>query len=68
MAKGPLLYFKWCERGDLNPYGFPPDPKSGASAGSATLAFYARVRYVYYTLTLPDRQRLFLKIANRPAR
>jgi len=26
------------------------------------------VRYVYYTLTLPDRQRLFLKIANRPAR
>jgi hypothetical protein len=28
----------WCERGDLNPHGRPPDPKSGASASSATLA------------------------------
>jgi hypothetical protein len=28
----------WCERGDLNPHGFPRDPKSRASASSATLA------------------------------
>src|ERR687888_185690 len=27
-----------CERGDSNPHGCPPDPKSGASANSATLA------------------------------
>ena len=30
---------RWCERGDLNPHGdYPPDPKSGASANSATFA------------------------------
>ena len=23
---------KWCERGDLNPHGYPQDPKSCASA------------------------------------
>ena len=29
----------WCERGDSNPHGCePPDPKSGASANSATFA------------------------------
>lgn len=28
----------WCERGDLNPHGYPRDPKSRASASSATLA------------------------------
>ena len=28
----------WCERGELNPYGLPQDPKSCASASSATLA------------------------------
>ena len=28
----------WCERGDLNPHGCPRDPKSRASASSATLA------------------------------
>src|SRR5207237_5262758 len=29
----------WCERGDSNPHGgYPPDPKSGASANSATFA------------------------------
>src|SRR2546422_10641190 len=30
----------WCERGESNPQGLlnPPDPKSGASASSATLA------------------------------
>src|SRR5205823_12792633 len=30
----------WCERRDSNPHGgYPPDPKSGASANSATFAF-----------------------------
>jgi hypothetical protein len=30
---------KWCERGELNPHGvYPLDPKSSASASSATLA------------------------------
>src|SRR4029078_1099859 len=29
----------WCERGDLNPHGHPRDPKSRASASSATLAW-----------------------------
>jgi hypothetical protein len=28
----------WCERGESNPYGCPLDPKSSASASSATLA------------------------------
>ena len=28
----------WCAWRDLNPHGFPPDPKSGASANSATRA------------------------------
>jgi hypothetical protein len=28
----------WCERGDSNPHGCPLDPKSSASANSATLA------------------------------
>ena len=32
------IYFRKCERGDLNPYGCPLDPKSSASANSATLA------------------------------
>ena len=29
----------WCSRRDLNPYGFPPEPKSGASANFATAAY-----------------------------
>src|SRR5205809_3052999 len=29
---------RWCERGDSNPHGYPLDPKSSASASSATLA------------------------------
>lgn len=29
----------WCGRQDLNLHGCPPDPKSGASANSATSAF-----------------------------
>src|SRR6266849_6740277 len=30
---------EWCERGDSNPHGFRPlDPKSSASANSATFA------------------------------
>lgn len=29
---------KWCERGESNPHGCPLDPKSSASANSATLA------------------------------
>ncbi len=33
----------WCERGELNPHGYPLDPKSSASASSATLA--TPVRY-----------------------
>ena len=33
-----LGYF-WCGRQDLNLHGKPPDPKSGASANSATPAF-----------------------------
>ena len=28
----------WCERGESNPHGCPLDPKSSASASSATLA------------------------------
>src|SRR5438552_10194624 len=36
---------RWCERGDLNPHGFPRDPKSRASASSATLA--PRIRSFY---------------------
>lgn len=33
-----LIYKVWCGRRDLNPHGYPPDPKSGASANSATSA------------------------------
>ena len=38
--------FSWCGWEDLNPHGFPPDPKSGASANFATSAYmvtYPRV-------------------------
>ena len=34
-----------CERGDSNPYGYPLDPKSSASANSATLAHPAANRH-----------------------
>src|SRR5262245_48947268 len=34
----PVPILVWCERGDLNPHGCPRDPKSRASASSATLA------------------------------
>ena len=34
----------WCGRQDLNLHGNPPDPKSGASASSATPAF----PYIFY--------------------
>ncbi len=33
-----LILQHWCERGDSNPHGCPLDPKSSASASSATLA------------------------------
>ena len=33
-----LLAPAWCAIRDLNPYGRPPDPKSGASANSANRA------------------------------
>ena len=33
-----LILQRWCERGDSNPHGCPLDPKSSASASSATLA------------------------------
>ena len=36
-----LGYF-WCGRQDLNLHGEPPDPKSGASANSATPALFTR--------------------------
>lgn len=44
MTKTPVIShrghnFKWCGRRDLNPHGYPPDPKSGASANSATPAY-----------------------------
>ena len=29
----------WCAIRDLNPYGLPPEPKSGASANSANRAY-----------------------------
>ncbi len=32
------VFLRWCGRRDLNPHGCPPDPKSGASASSATPA------------------------------
>jgi hypothetical protein len=32
------ILLTWCERGDSNPHGCPLDPKSSASASSATLA------------------------------
>ena len=35
--------FFWCGRQDLNLHGDPPDPKSGASASSATPAYYVIV-------------------------
>lgn len=31
---------RWCGRQDLNLHGRPPDPKSGASANSATPAYF----------------------------
>ena len=34
-----LILQLWCERGDSNPHGCPLDPKSSASASSATLAY-----------------------------
>jgi hypothetical protein len=33
----------WCERGESNPYGCPLDPKSSASASSATLASLTKI-------------------------
>ena len=33
----------WCERGESNPHGCPLDPKSSASASSATLARHRRL-------------------------
>ena len=43
------LRYKWCGRRDLNPHGYPPDPKSGASANSATPASATVIssRYLY---------------------
>ena len=43
------LRYKWCGRRDLNPHGYPPDPKSGASANSATPASATAIssRYLY---------------------
>lgn len=42
VRRGYMLQFQrkknWCERGELNPHGYPLDPKSSASASSATLA------------------------------
>lgn len=43
-----------CCRGDLNPYGCPPEPKSGASTISATTAYAAgakRPGYIQMELT-----------------
>ena len=40
---------RWCSRRDLNPYGFPSEPKSDASANFATAAphyYITRRRYV----------------------
>jgi hypothetical protein len=40
----------WCERGDLNSYGgYPLDPKSSASANSATLARRKHDPYIFIT-------------------
>src|SRR5215831_9484374 len=39
----------WCERGDSNPHGCPLDPKSSASASSATLALGKIQRYLTST-------------------
>ena len=41
-----MLPGAWCERGDLNPHGLPLDPKSSASANSATLALTKE--YIYH--------------------
>ena len=40
-----LILQRWCERGDSNPHGCPLDPKSSASASSATLALGKIQRY-----------------------
>ena len=37
-ARDAPLYIVWCGRQDLNLQGHPPEPKSGASANSATPA------------------------------
>src|SRR5262249_3970373 len=45
-APSKLLILRfWCERGDSNPHGCPLDPKSSASASSATLALGKIQRY-----------------------
>ena len=42
-ARDAPLYIVWCGRQDLNLQGHPPEPKSGASANSATPARYCFV-------------------------
>lgn len=45
----------WCERQDLNLHGCPPDPKSGASANFATLAYR-----IYYSTSNIIPQAIFI--------
>ena len=52
---GKLYDMPWCERGDLNPHGYPLDPKSSASANSATLARVNHMKIVNYTTTWQTR-------------
>ena len=43
-----LIYpLKWCGREDLNPHGLPIDPKSIASASSATPADYFFIKEIF---------------------
>jgi hypothetical protein len=45
----------WCERGELNPHGCPLDPKSSASANSATLATnVSEIRKLFSKITFSN--------------
>jgi hypothetical protein len=62
----------WYGRQDLNLHGFPPDPKSGASANSATPADFSPGYHsdgVYNTIKIArcqEQKRYFFKIAHIP--
>jgi hypothetical protein len=59
---------KWCERGDLNPHRcYPLDPKSSASANSATFAEKIIITIIYkkkYKISINESGKILFKKNN----